>query len=87
MTRGQDHHHQNFNINNNNNNNEITMESEDNVPDAILTLTKTVLGQNVTKTIEPLIKRVGLLDNDKENSIKKKIIKSDQLESSPSSKF
>ncbi|XP_055382805.1 proclotting enzyme [Condylostylus longicornis] len=27
------------------------------VPDAILTLTKNVLGQNVTKTIEPLIKR------------------------------
>lgn len=29
------------------------------VPDAILTLTKNVLGQNMTKTIEPLIKRVG----------------------------
>lgn len=30
------------------------------VPDAILTLTKNVLGQNMTKTIEPLIKRVGI---------------------------
>lgn len=31
------------------------------VPDAILTLTKNVLGQNMTKTIEPLIKRVGMM--------------------------
>lgn len=31
------------------------------VPDAILTLTKNVLGQNMTKTIEPLIKRVGMI--------------------------
>lgn len=33
-------------------------ESAQSVPDAILTLTKNVLGQNMTKTIEPLIKRV-----------------------------
>lgn len=31
------------------------------VPDALLTLTKNVLGQNMTKTIEPLIKRVGMM--------------------------
>lgn len=36
--------------------------SAENVPDAILTLTKNVLGQNVTKTIEPLIKRVGAVE-------------------------
>ena len=29
------------------------------VPDAILTLSTNVLGQNITNTIEPLIKRVG----------------------------
>lgn len=33
--------------------------SSESIPDAILTLTKNVLGQNVTKSIEPLIKRVG----------------------------
>lgn len=33
-----------------------------NVPDAILTLTKNVLGQNVTKTIEPMIKRIGVVE-------------------------
>ncbi|XP_055544943.1 uncharacterized protein LOC129730018 isoform X2 [Wyeomyia smithii] len=32
------------------------------IPNAILTLTKTVLGPNVTKTIEPLIKRVGVAE-------------------------
>jgi serine protease 56 len=34
----------------------------ENVPDAILTLTKNVLGQNVTKTIEPMIKRIGVVE-------------------------
>jgi serine protease 56 len=34
----------------------------ENVPDAILTLTKNVLGQNVTKTIEPMIKRIGIVE-------------------------
>lgn len=35
-------------------------DNSSSVPDAILTLTKTVLGQNVTKTVEPLIKkRIG----------------------------
>uniref|UniRef100_A0A336MTC0 CSON006469 protein n=1 Tax=Culicoides sonorensis TaxID=179676 RepID=A0A336MTC0_CULSO len=48
MTRGQS-----VSITNNN------VQPSDSVPDAILTLTKNVLGQNVTKTIEPLIKRVG----------------------------
>uniref|UniRef100_A0A182VYU4 Peptidase S1 domain-containing protein n=1 Tax=Anopheles minimus TaxID=112268 RepID=A0A182VYU4_9DIPT len=33
--------------------------TKETVPEALLTLTKTVLGQNITKTIEPLIKRVG----------------------------
>lgn len=32
------------------------------VPDAILTLTKNVLGQNMTKTIEPMIKRIGVVE-------------------------
>lgn len=39
----------------------------DNIPEAILTLTKNVLGQNVTKTIEPLIKRVGMTESPAEN--------------------
>lgn len=34
------------------------VQPSDSVPDAILTLTKNVLGQNVTKKIEPFIKRV-----------------------------
>lgn len=34
---------------------------ESSVPDAILTITKNVLGQNMTKTIAPLIKRVGMI--------------------------
>lgn len=34
----------------------------ENVPDAILTLTKNVLGQNVTNSIEPMIKRIGTVD-------------------------
>lgn len=37
----------------------ISSSTQQSVPDAILTLTKNVLGQNMTKTIEPLIKRVG----------------------------
>lgn len=32
------------------------------MPDAILTLTKNVLGQNMTRTIEPLIKRVSIVE-------------------------
>lgn len=44
MTRGQDA-------------SSASVAGSDSVPDAILTLTKNVLGQNVTKTIEPLIKR------------------------------
>lgn len=54
MTRGQD---------TNNGNNQQTSGSGESIPDAILTLTKNVLGQNVTKTIEPLIKRVGDVDH------------------------
>lgn len=49
MTRGQE-----ASITNNN--------PSENVPDAILTLTKNVLGQNVTKTIEPMIKRIGVVE-------------------------
>lgn len=51
MTRGQDVSHQHTN-----------QHSAENVPDAILTLTKNVLGQNMTKTIEPLIKRVSIVE-------------------------
>lgn len=40
----------------------MQMISSSAVPNAILTLTKTMLGQNVTKTIEPFIKRVGISD-------------------------
>ncbi|XP_058451247.1 proclotting enzyme isoform X4 [Malaya genurostris] len=39
--------------------NAISKDPQENVPNAILTLTETVLGHNVTKTFEPLIKRVG----------------------------
>lgn len=52
MTRGQD-----GNIGSGSN--QPTSGSSESIPDAILTLTKNVLGQNVTKSIEPLIKRVG----------------------------
>lgn len=54
MTRGQDA-------------SSASVAGSDSVPDAILTLTKNVLGQNVTKTIEPLIKRVDS-GSDKEAS-------------------
>lgn len=43
--------------------NQPSSGSAESIPDAILTLTKNVLGQNVTKTIEPLIKRVGENDH------------------------
>uniref|UniRef100_A0A182QY37 Peptidase S1 domain-containing protein n=1 Tax=Anopheles farauti TaxID=69004 RepID=A0A182QY37_9DIPT len=33
--------------------------TKETVPEALLTLTKTVLGQNITKSIEPMIKRIG----------------------------
>lgn len=49
MTRGQE-----ASITNNN--------PSENVPDAILTLTKNVLGQNVTNSIEPMIKRIGVVE-------------------------
>lgn len=49
MTRGQE-----TSITNNN--------PSENVPNAILTLTKNVLGQNVTKTIEPMIKRFSVVE-------------------------
>ncbi len=54
----------------------------DSVPDAILTLSKTVLGQNVTKTIEPLIKGTVVLDDnrfgdDETKKNRKKIVKKD----------
>lgn len=39
---------------------DLPTTTQQSMSDAVLTLTKTVLGQNVTKTIEPLIKRVGL---------------------------
>lgn len=49
MTRGQE-----ASITNNN--------PSENIPDAILTLTKNVLGQNVTRKIEPMIKRIGVVE-------------------------
>lgn len=70
MTRGQEP-----TIQHNNN-------PSESVPDAILTLSKTVLGQNVTKTIEPLIKGTVVIDDnrfdDGENKkTRKKIVKKD----------
>lgn len=44
------------------------------VPDALLTITKNVLGQNMTKTIEPLIKRVGVVHPVKEAKIDKQTL-------------
>lgn len=38
----------------------VLEQRNDNVPEAILTLTSNVLGKNLTKTIEPLIKRVTM---------------------------
>lgn len=38
----------------------ILEQRNDNIPEAILTLTSNVLGKNLTKTIEPLIKRVTM---------------------------
>lgn len=69
MTRGQEPTIQNSN-------------PSESVPDAILTLSKTVLGQNVTKTIEPLIKGTIILDDNRygDDEIKKnrkKIVKKD----------
>lgn len=69
MTRGQEPTIQNNN-------------PSDSVPDAILTLSKTVLGQNVTKTIEPLIKgAVSSEDNrfgdDENTKHRKKLVKKD----------
>lgn len=69
MTRGQEPTIQNSN-------------PSESVPDAILTLSKTVLGQNVTKTIEPLIKGTVVLDDNRfaDEEIKKnrkKIVKKD----------
>lgn len=69
MTRGQEPTIQNSN-------------PSESVPDAILTLSKTVLGQNVTKTIEPLIKGTVLVDDnrfgdDENKKIRKKVVKKD----------
>ncbi|KFB41396.1 AGAP001433-PA-like protein [Anopheles sinensis] len=38
---------------------QVDPDTKETVPEALLTLTKTMLGKNLTKTIEPLIKRVG----------------------------
>lgn len=47
----------------------VSSSTQQSVPDAILTLTKNVLGQNMTKTIEPLIKRVGVSNNHNGNAM------------------
>lgn len=39
--------------------NSVNKDTKENIPAAILTLTSSVWGPNVTKSIEPLIKRVG----------------------------
>lgn len=64
---------------------------DESIPNAILTITKNVLGENAEKTIEPLIKRVGASESEKapkEVKIKKKDekIKKQDLEPSASSK-
>lgn len=69
MTRGQEPSIQNSN-------------PSESVPDAILTLSKTVLGQNVTKSIEPLIKGTVVMDDirfgeDENKKNRKKIVKKD----------
>lgn len=53
----------------------VSSSTQQSVPDALLTLTKTVLGQNMTKTIEPLIKRVGTNHNSKDAQKESKIDK------------
>lgn len=76
MTRGQEPTIQNSN-------------PSDSVPDAILTLSKTVLGQNVTRTIEPLIKGTVVMDDsrfgdDESKKNRKKIVKKDVQEAQQS---
>jgi serine protease 56 len=44
-------------------------EEQENIPNAILTLTKNVLGQNVTNTIQPLIKRHPHGETKKETTV------------------
>lgn len=48
---------------------DISTSTTQSIPDALLTITNNVLGENVTKTIEPLIKRVGISQPDKETTI------------------
>ncbi|XP_058055761.1 serine proteinase stubble [Anopheles bellator] len=38
---------------------QVDPDTQETVPEALLTLTKTVLGRNITRPFEPLIKRVG----------------------------
>lgn len=65
------------------------------IPNAILTITKNVLGENAEKTIEPLIKRVGASDltekepikEVKKNKKKDEKIKKQDMEPSASSKI
>jgi hypothetical protein len=68
MTRGQEP-----SITNNN--------PSQNVPDAILTLTKNVLGQNttITKTIEPMIKRIGVVETRDDPSLISTIVPSNEF--------
>lgn len=50
---------------------EHSTSTKQSVPDALLTITKNVLGQNMTKTIEPLVKRVGTNHPVKDSKIDK----------------
>jgi hypothetical protein len=51
-----------------------SVNPNENVPSAILTLTKNVLGQNVTKSIEPMIKRIGVVETRGEPSLSTTVV-------------
>lgn len=53
--------------------------TEQSIPDVLLKITKNVLGQNMTKTIEPVIKRVGQV-SDKESKVDKQNEKIEKIE-------
>lgn len=57
----------------------ISSSTEQSIPDAFLKITENVLGQNMTKTIEPLIKRVGQ-SSDKEPKVDKQKEKIEKIE-------
>lgn len=69
----------------------VPENKDESIPNAILTLTKNVLGENAEKTIEPLIKRVGASEAEKtpkevKNKKKDEKIQKQDMEPSASSK-